>query len=84
MFTCLRVTCQEACAVFCPRGSDTLAEIPSLSQDKLKILPQNGTVWGSQNPERDRPGQAGTGRDSLNPGRDARQNGTEQKKRRLK
>ena len=56
---------------------DNGTEVSSLSRDK-------GTTGQAQNltKGRDGPGQlkSGTGRDSQNPGRDAGQNGTEQKK----
>ena len=56
---------------------DKRTEVPSLSRDK-------GTTGQAQNlaKGRDGPGQlkSGTGRDSPNPGRDAGQNGTEQKR----
>ena len=40
---------------------DNGTEVPSLSRDKLKILPRDGTGRDSQNPGRDRPGQPKTG-----------------------
>ena len=56
---------------------DNGTEVPSLSRDK-------GTMGQAKNltKGRDGPGQPkfGTGRDSQNPGRDAGQNGTEQKR----
>ena len=56
---------------------DNGTEVSSLSRDK-------GTMGQVRNitKERDGPGQPklGTGRDSQNPGRDARKNGTEQKR----
>ena len=63
---------------FVPGQRDNGTEVPSLSRDK-------GTTGQAQNlaKGRDGPGQlkSGTGqRDSQNPGRDAGQNGTEQKR----
>ena len=56
---------------------DTGTKVPSLSRDK-------GTTGQAKNLAKGRAGTAkiwdGTGRDSQNPGRDAGQNGTEQKR----